>query len=69
VRVANRCIDQVCRRVQNELLGHRGRKHDPLSRIGKLLLTGSERPDERGSKRMLLGLRVGDPNDEVVGAW
>lgn len=69
VRVGNRCVDQVRRRVQNEMLGHRGRKHDPLFRIRKLLLTGSERLDERGSQRMLLGLRVGDPNDEVVGAW
>ncbi len=39
VRVANRCIDKVRRRVQNETLGHRGRKHDPLYRIRKLLLT------------------------------
>ena len=69
VRVANRCVDQVRRRVQNETLGHRGRKHDPLYRIRKLLLTGSERLDERGSDRMLLGLRVGDPHDEVLGAW
>ena len=28
VRAANRCVDQVRRRVQNEQLGHRGRKHD-----------------------------------------
>ena len=69
VRVANRCLDQVRRRVQNETLGHRGRKHDPLYRIRKLLLTGSERVDDTGRQRMLLGLRVGDPNDEVVGAW
>ena len=69
VRVANRCLDQVRRRVQNETLGHRGRKHDPLYRIRKLLLTGSERLDQRGSERMLLGLRVGDPNDETVGAY
>jgi transposase len=69
VRVANRCVDQVRRRVQNETLGHRGRKHDPLYRIRKLLLTGSERLDERGSQRMLLGLRVGDPHDELLGAW
>ena len=26
VRVANRCVDKVRRRVQNETLGHRGRK-------------------------------------------
>ena len=69
VRVGNRCLDQVRRRVQNETLGHRGHKHDPLDRIRKILLTGNERIDERGRQRMLLGLRVGDPNDEVVGSW
>jgi transposase len=69
VRVANRCVDKVRRRVQNDTLGHRGRKHDPLYRIRKLLLTGSERLDERGHDRVLLGLRVGDPDDEVLGAW
>jgi hypothetical protein len=57
VRVANRCVDQVRRRVQNATLGHRGRKHDPLFRIRKLPLTGSERLDERGTDRMPLGLR------------
>lgn len=30
VRLANRCLDQVRRRVQNETKGHRGRKPDPL---------------------------------------
>ena len=69
VRVANRCLDAVRRRVQNDTLKHRGRKHDPLYKIRKLLLTGSERLNETGRDRMLLGLRVGDPNDEVVGAW
>jgi transposase len=69
VRVANRCVDKVRRRVQNETLGHRGRKRDPLYRIRKLLLTGNERLDDRGRDRMLFGLRVGDPHDEVLGAW
>jgi transposase len=69
VRVANRCLDQVRRRVQNETLGHRGRKRDPLYRIRKILLAGAERLDDRGRERMLLGLRVGDPHDEVLGAW
>jgi transposase len=69
VRVANRCVDKVRRRVQNETLSHRGRKRDPLYRIRKLLLTGNERLDDRGRDRMLLGLRVGDPYDEVLGAW
>ena len=69
VRVGNRCLDKVRRRVQNETLGHRGRKPDPLYRIRKLLLAGDERLDDRGRDRMLLGLRVGDPHDEVLGAW
>jgi transposase len=69
VRVANRCLDKVRRRVQNETLHHRGREDDPLYRIRKLLLKGSERLDEKGTDRMLLGLRVGDPWDEVAGAW
>ncbi len=69
VRVGNRCVDQVRRRVQNETLGHRGRKDDPLFRIRKLLLSGMERLDERGHDRVLLGLRLGDPHDELLGAW
>jgi transposase len=69
VRVANRCVDKVRRRVQNESLGHRGRKDDPLYRIRKLLVAGSERLDERGTHRLLLGLRIGDPHDDLLGAW
>lgn len=69
VRLANRCLDQVRRRVQNRTLGHRGRKRDPLYRIRKLMLTGIERLEGRGLERMLLGLRLGDPEDEVLGAW
>jgi len=69
VRVGNRCLDKVRRRVQNETLGHRGRKDDPLYKIRKIMLTGAERLDDTGRARMLLGLRAGDPNDEVAGAW
>jgi transposase len=69
VRVANRCLDQVRRRVQNQTTGHRGRKRDPLYRIRKLMLTGAERLDGAGVDRMLLGMRAGDPEDEVLGAW
>jgi transposase len=69
VRVANRCLDKVRRRVQNEQLGHRGRKPDPLYRIRKILLAGAERVTDSGADRMLLGLRAGDPDDAVLGAW
>jgi len=68
-RVANRTVDLVRRRVQNQTLGHRGRQADPLFKIRKLLLKGAERLDEQGRERMLLGLRVGDPDDELLAAW
>ncbi len=68
-RVANRMVDQVRRRVQNETLGHRGRKADPLFRIRKLLIKGEERLDDRGREKLMAALRVGDPYDEVLGAW
>ncbi len=61
--------NQVCRRVQNETLGHRGRKSDPLFRVRKLLLKADERLDESGRDKMLAGLRFADPHDEVSGAW
>jgi hypothetical protein len=44
-----------------------GRQRDPLFRIGTLLLSGSEILEEHRSHRILLGLRVGHPHDEVVG--
>ena len=69
VRIANRCLDQVRRRVQNETTGHRGRKGDPLHRIRKLLVSGAERLDGMGLERMLLGTRPGDPDQEVTSAW
>jgi transposase len=43
VAAGNRCVDEVRRRVQNKLLGHRGRKDDPLYKIRRVLLTGAER--------------------------
>ena len=33
------------------------------------MVSGAERLDEGGSNRMLLGLRVGDRHDDVLGAW
>jgi transposase len=65
VRLGNVMVDDVRRRVQQETLGHRGRKHDPLYRIRRLLLTGEERLTDRGRQRLAAGLAAGDPDDEV----
>ncbi len=40
MRLANQALDECRRRTQNDTLGHRGRKGDPLYGARKLLLTG-----------------------------
>lgn len=65
VRLANRAIDQTRRRVQNETLGHRGRKGDPLYRIRRALLTGYERLTDDRFEWMCSLLAVGDPDGEL----
>jgi transposase len=64
-KLANAAIDDVRRRVQQETLGHRGRKHDPLYQIRKLLLLASDRLDEAGAARLEEALAAGDPFEEV----
>lgn len=62
-------LDECRRRIQNETLGHRGRKHDPLYRVRRRLSMAAERLDEDGRSRMLGILRAGDPRGEVQAAW
>jgi transposase len=69
IRLANAVVDQARRRVQQATLGHRGRKHDPLYRIRKLLLTAQEQLTQRGRVRLRAGLAAGDPDGEVAAAW
>ena len=68
-RVANRAVDDARRRVQQEELGHRGRQDDPLYKIRRLLRQGSERLNDRGWERVLLGIQIGDGNLGVTMAW
>ncbi|MDQ6783156.1 MAG: ISL3 family transposase [Actinomycetota bacterium] len=69
VRLANQAIDDVRRRVQQDELGHRGRKGDPLYGIRRLLLRADERLSVNARARLEAGLDAGDPNDEVYAAW
>ncbi len=64
VKLANQRLDEVRRRVQNDTLGHRGRKDDPLYRSRRLLTKADERLDDRGRSK-LLGCHAGDPHSEV----
>ena len=69
VRLANRALDDARRRTQTDTLGHRGRKHDPLYRIPKLLLGGAERLDAACWQRMAAGLAAGDPFEGIAECW
>ena len=65
VRLANGCIDEVRRRTQNDTLGARGRKDDPLWRARRLLIAAHDRLSERGDARLRGLLAAGDPHGEV----
>ncbi len=69
IRHANTKLDECRRRVQNETLGHRGRKHDPLFRCRRLLTRAKERLDDKGQEKLLGLLRAGDPNGDVATCW
>ena len=69
IALANRALDAVRRRVQNEVTGHRGRKDDPLYRVRRVLLRGEERLDEIAAARLASLLELGDPNGEVAIAY
>ena len=69
VKLANTKLDECRRRVQNDTLGHRGHKDDPLYRARRLLTKADERLDDRGRDKLLGLLDAGDPRGEVRAAW
>ena len=69
IALANRCLDDVRRRVQSEQTGHRGRKDDPLYRARRVLLMGEEKLNAEAMARLTSLLELGDPNAEVAIAY
>jgi transposase len=69
VKLANSKLDECRRRVQNETLGHRGHKNDPLYRARRLLTRADDRLDGRGRSKLVGLLEGGDPRGEVRTAW
>ena len=65
-KLANTKLDECRRRVQNETLGHRGRKADPLYRCRRLLTRAKERLDDKGTEKLTGLLRAGDPRGDVA---
>ena len=64
VKLTNSKLDECRRRVQNDTMGHRGRKADPLYRCRRLLTKADERLDDHGRSKLLGLLRAGDPRGE-----
>ncbi len=69
VRLGTQVLDEVRRRVQQDTLGRRGHKHDPLYKIRGLLRHGVENLTEKQQAKISHCLDAGDPRDEVNVAW
>ncbi|MET3946369.1 ISL3 family transposase [Arthrobacter sp. AL08] len=69
VKLGSAMVDEVRRRVQQDTLGHRGRKGDPLYGIRRTLQIGAEHLTEKQASRLDAKLSAGDPDHEVTLAW
>lgn len=68
-KLANTRLDECRRRVQNDTMGHRGRKTDPLYRCRRLLTRADERLNNAGRDKLMGLLEAGDPRGEVRMMW
>jgi hypothetical protein len=62
VKLGSTALDEVRRRVQQETLGPRGLKDDPLYRIRRTLMTGLEHLTDKQRARLDRHLPTGDLN-------
>ncbi len=69
VKLGTQVLDEVRRRVQQESLGRRGHKDDPLYKVRGLLRRGHEHLSHKQIDRLNTHLAAGDPDWEVTVAW
>jgi transposase len=69
VRLALTALDEVRRRRQQQIHGHRGHNNDPLFKLRRVLRVGQERLDEAVVAKIFDRLREADTDDEVASAW
>ena len=69
IRLALQALDEVRRRRQQQIHGHRGHKHDPLFRLRRVLRVAQDRPDEDKLSKIFERLAAEDTEDEVAAAW
>ncbi len=68
VRLAGEALDRARRRVQQDLHGHRGRKHDPLYRARRTLHTGADLLTDRQHQRLTV-LFDDEEHVQVEATW
>ena len=69
VKLGTAAVDEVRRRVQQEIHGHRGRKDDPLYRIRNILRAGQEHLTDRQKTRLESAFTADERHVEVEVAW
>ena len=69
VKLATGVVDEVRRRVQQDIHGHRGRRDDPLYRIRNILRAGEEHLTDRQRARLDTAWTADERHVEVELAW
>jgi transposase len=69
VKLGTAVVDEVRRRVQQQIHGHRGRKGDPLYGIRNILRCGAEKLTDRQKARLDRAIAADERHDEVYLAW
>jgi transposase len=69
VKLGTAAVDEVRRRVQQETLGHRGRKGDPLYGVQNVLRCGAERLTDKQKARLAKAIDADERHEEVHLAW
>jgi len=69
VKLGTQAVDEVRRRVQQDICGHRGRAGDPLYGIRTILRSSAERLSERQAARLAKAIAADERHDEVHVAW
>lgn len=69
VKLGTAAVDEVRRRVQQDTLGHRGRKGNPLYGIQTILRAGAENLTDKQRTRLATALEADPAHEEVFIAW
>ena len=69
VKLGGQVVDEVRRRVQQALTGHRGRRDDPLYQVRNVLRCAEDRLTERQQARLAAAMEADEAHLEVFVAW